>query len=345
MTILSEETGSRRSVYSYQYLRNNNQMGYHTEDRNGSLYHCLNQDIMVSILQYQREKNVKISMFLNDIPFNHEISDLEMPRHRNDFIELTYVIQGTISVIVDQELMTFTENELYLINPNVPFQEKKNISDAVVFNISLRSSFFNEILLSNIPEDSLQGFLRKCLMNEKNSAKMLRFTPSIHSVQKKISDVYSLILTEYKTRATGYMLIIQGYFTRLLDYLVSNYQFSFSEDVKNKYKEYMFQEVKNYLYTHYQVVQLQDLEDTFHYSGNYFNRLIQTFTGKSYSSYLIHIRLKIARDMLEYSTKKIDDIMEQVGYHNKGFFYKVFTEKYGKTPAAYRRELKKQDGR
>ena len=37
--------------------------------------------------------------------------------------------------------------------------------------------------------------------------------------------------------------------------------------------------------------------------------------------------------------------MEQVGYHNKGFFYKVFTEKYGKTPAAYRRELKKQDGR
>ena len=44
--------------------------------------------------------------------------------------------------------------------------------------------------------------------------------------------------------------------------------------------------------------------------------------------------------MLEYTNENIDTIMEQVGYHNKGFFYKAFTEEYGKTPAAYRRALK-----
>lgn len=342
-TIWNEEEKSGRSAYSYQYICSNSHMGYHSENRNGALYHCLDQDMMISILQYQREKNVKINMYMNDVLFRHEASDPEMPRHQNDFIELTYVFQGTLSVVVDQELMSFSENELYLINPNVPYQEKKNLSDALVFNISLRSSFFNEILLSSIPEDSLQGFLRKCLLKEKNSAKMLRFTPSIHSVQKKINEVYSLILKEYHLREAGYIFVIQGYFTRLLDHLVSNYQFSFSEDAKNKYKEYMFQEVKKYMYNHYQMIRLQDLVDTFHYSGSYFNRLIQAFTGENYSSYLIQIRLEIARDMLEYSSEKIDEIMEQIGYHNKGFFYRAFSEKYGDTPAAYRRNLKNRN--
>ena len=161
--IWKEEEKSGRRAYSYQYIRSNSHMGYHSENRNGSLYHCLDQDMRISILQDQQEKNVKINMYMNDLLFRHEISDPEMPRHQNDFIELTYVLQGTIYVTVDQELMTFSENELYLINPNVPYQEKKDLSDALVFNISLCSSFFNETLLSGIPEDSLQGFLRKCI--------------------------------------------------------------------------------------------------------------------------------------------------------------------------------------
>lgn len=341
-TLLDSRQSVHHSIYSYQYLRNNPHMGYHSETRDGALYHCLNQDIMLSILQYRREKNVKISMYCNDLSYEHEITDPEMPRHKNDFIELTYVLQGEISVIIDQETHIFKENELYLINPNVSYQEEKSKSTAVVFNISLRSSFFNEMLLANIPSDSLQGFLCKCLMNEKSNTRILHFQPTIQSVQKQISDAYSHILAEYKSHDTGYMFIIQGYFTRLLSYLVSNYQFSFSDNTKLQYKEYLFQEVKKYLYTHYQTVQLSDLEEQFHYSGSYFNRLIQSFTGKSYSAYLIHIRLKIAKEMLEHSTKNVDDIMICVGYHNKGFFYKIFTEAYGKPPAAWRREYKLQ---
>lgn len=342
-SILEEKDTVRRSAYSYSYIIRNTDTGYRSEYRNGFLYHCLNQDMMISLLQYQKENNVKVNMYLTDGTLRHEFADPEMPRHQNDFIELTFVLRGSISVMVDDELMTFCENELYLINPNVPFQEQKKMSDALVFNISLRASFFNEILLSNIQEDSLQGFLRKCLLNEKNSAKLLRFTPVSDAVRKKISDVYSLIFNEYKTRETGYIMIIQGYFTRLLDYLISNYQFSFSEDVKNQYKEYMFQEVKKYIYNNCRLIRLQDLVDNFHYSGSYFNRLIQAFTGDNYSTYLIRVRLEIARDMLEYSDAKIEEIMDQIGYHNKGFFYRTFCEAYGETPAAYRRGLRKQN--
>ena len=151
--LLNYEIGLQKAIYSYQYLRNHGKMGYRTEIRDGALCHCLNQDMMITVLHYKRENNVKISMYMGEVSFHHEITDEEMPRHVNDFIELTYVIQGNIHVIVDQDLMTFSENELYLINPNVPYQEQKKVSDAIVLNISLRSSYFNELVLSNIPED------------------------------------------------------------------------------------------------------------------------------------------------------------------------------------------------
>ena len=330
-------------VYSYSYLRRQSTMGYRTEIRDGKLYHCLDHDIMMTLLKYQGEKNVKITMYLTDVPSHHEFSDPEMPRHQNDFLELTYVVQGHVSVIVDQKKMSFRENELYLINPNVSYQEIKKESDGIVFNISLKASFFNEMLFSNIPEHSSKGFLRKCLMEEKNSEQMLRFSPTITSEQKKISDIYSLILEEYKAKQTGYMVVIQGYFIRLLDYLVTNYQFSFSKDVRNQYREYLFQEVKRYMYIHYQDIRLSDLSSVFHYQENYFNRLIREFTGKSYSVYLIHVRMKTARDLLEYTDESIEEIMEMAGYHNKGFFYRAFTEEYGVTPAVYRKQLQTRE--
>lgn len=327
------------TIHTYQDLLKMPKYKMHSEIRSGRLFHCLECAMMVSMLQYNHSAPVKVCMFFNGMTASHQLSDNEMPRHQNDFIELSYIVQGTLTINIDQETMTFSENELYLINPNVPYQEIKQISDAVVLNISIQSALFNKLILSNINEDSLQGFLRNCLIQEKSFEQALRFTPTISSVQKQISDLISSILMENKTQKAGYMFIIQGYFIRLFDYLAANYQFSFSEDNQNQYKEYLFQEIKKYMYLHYQNIQVKDLVDEFHYHGNYFNKLIQSYTGMNYSEYLIHIRVKIARDLLEHTTKSIEDIMLQTGYHNKGFFYKVFKEAYGMTPAAYRKSL------
>ena len=56
----------------------------------------------------------------------------------------------------------------------------------------------------------------------------------------------------------------------------------------------------------------------------------------TYSEYLQNIRLKKAKTMLLETNLSVSEIAEQVGYHNKGYFYKIFTEKFGMTPAKYR---------
>ena len=66
-------------------------------------------------------------------------------------------------------------------------------------------------------------------------------------------------------------------------------------------------------------------------------RSIKSKTGLTYSAYVQQIRLERAEHMLTASDRSIEEISEMAGYHNKGYFYKIFQEKYGMTPAKYRK--------
>ena len=56
----------------------------------------------------------------------------------------------------------------------------------------------------------------------------------------------------------------------------------------------------------------------------------------TYSAYVQQIRLEHAERLLLAGSKTIDEIAQAVGYHNKGYFYRIFQAKNGMTPAAYR---------
>ena len=99
----------------------------------------------------------------------------------------------------------------------------------------------------------------------------------------------------------------------------------------------VFEEISEYIQTHYKDITIQELVNVFHFQEDYFNRLIKSKTGLTYSAYLQQIRLEHAEHLLLSSEKSIDEIAENVGYHNKGYFYKIFQEKYGMTPSRYRK--------
>ena len=52
------------------------------------------------------------------------------------------------------------------------------------------------------------------------------------------------------------------------------------------------------------------------------------------------LRLERAELLLTETNNTIEQIAEEVGYHNKGYFYKLFQEKYEETPASYRRHTR-----
>ncbi|TGY97523.1 AraC family transcriptional regulator, partial [Petralouisia muris] len=71
----------------------------------------------------------------------------------------------------------------------------------------------------------------------------------------------------------------------------------------------------------------------------YMNTLFKTFKGISIQQYCRNCKLSYAVRLLK-EEKSIADIIAQLGYQNKSYFYRIFKEKYGMTPNEYRKNMK-----
>ena len=47
--------------------------------------------------------------------------------------------------------------------------------------------------------------------------------------------------------------------------------------------------------------------------------------------------------LLKEDSMDVDEIIKEVGYRNKGYFYRIFTEKYNMTPAKFRKYIKEKE--
>ncbi|SEB12289.1 helix-turn-helix domain-containing protein [Paenibacillus sp. 276b] len=68
----------------------------------------------------------------------------------------------------------------------------------------------------------------------------------------------------------------------------------------------------------------------------------QTF-GQNFVDYLTEIRLNRAKELLESTDVKINEIAEQVGYQ-ASYFNRLFKKSEGTTPSRYREDIRKQTG-
>ncbi|MDC7232631.1 MAG: AraC family transcriptional regulator [Spirochaetales bacterium] len=73
-------------------------------------------------------------------------------------------------------------------------------------------------------------------------------------------------------------------------------------------------------------------------SAEHLSRSFRRFLGITPSSWLNSLKMERAALMLEHSNKAVLDIALSLGFDNLGYFYRLFRERYGVPPAAYRKE-------
>lgn len=90
---------------------------------------------------------------------------------------------------------------------------------------------------------------------------------------------------------------------------------------------------RNYEYD----LSLQELaEKKYFMNPSYLSRLFKSEVGKTFSGYVIELRIEKARELLEDRTLKINDIAAQVGYHDTSHFIRSFKKICGCTPEELR---------
>ena len=78
------------------------------------------------------------------------------------------------------------------------------------------------------------------------------------------------------------------------------------------------------------------LANEFHVSEKYLFTLFKKKTGYSPTSYLHHIRMEKAAQLLRETDDTVQNISVQVGFANFGTFYKAFKREFGVAPGKFR---------
>lgn len=257
--------------------------------------------------------------------------------HTHDYIELGYVVKGSFKQKISDRDILFQEGDFCLIDKNCIHQDYLIDQDAVIVFFGIENSMFEEIMNENVTTQKIISFLQTALMRQKDLQQYIHFRPT-NGAREKMEHCLSLLLTELYEPEIGSEHICKGLLLRIFRLLSTSYEFSLTKEQQKTMNWAVFEEVCDYIQAHYQDINTQELMDLFHFQKDYFNRLIKKKTGMTYSEYLQSIRLKNAKRLLLETEFSVSKIAEQVGYHNKGYFYKIFTEKYGMTPAKYREE-------
>lgn len=261
--------------------------------------------------------------------------------HTHEYLELGYVVKGTFKQRICEKDIIFHEGDFCLIDKNCIHQDYLIDQDAIVIFLGIENGMFEEIINENVTTQKIISFLQTALMKQKDLQQYIHFRP-MAGVREKMEPCLSLLLSELSEAEIGSAHICKGLLLRIFRLLSTGYEFSLTREQQKTMNWVVFEEVCDYIQTHYQDIHTQELMDLFHFQKDYFNRLIRKKTGMTYSEYLQSVRLKKAEQLLIQTDTNVSEIAELVGYHNKGYFYKIFTEKYGMTPAKYRESLKYQ---
>ena len=259
--------------------------------------------------------------------------------HTHDYIELAYVVEGEFRQRILGRDIIFSKGDLCLIDKNCLHQDYLLDTPAVILFLGIANDIFTEIMDENVATQKIISFLQSALLTQKDLQQYLHFCPgSDLAAAEELEQCLCLLLKELHENEIGFHYICKGLLLRIFRLISTRYDFSLSKEQRKTMNWIIFEEISDYIKRHYATVTIQKLVDEFHFQEDYFNRIIKNKTGLTYSDYVRQIRLEHAEHMLISSGRSVEEITELVGYHNKGYFYKIFKEKYGTTPSRYRKK-------
>jgi AraC-like DNA-binding protein/mannose-6-phosphate isomerase-like protein (cupin superfamily) len=256
--------------------------------------------------------------------------------HTHDYIELAYIVEGEFQQRIMGKDIKFKKGEICLIDKNCLHQDYLFFNKSTILFIGLANEIFDEVMVEKIEEEGILNFLRMALMKQKDIQQYVHFKPK-NLEDNQIETLLLTLLTELECNDEASKYICKGLLIRIIHQISTKYEFFLSNEQRKKMNWLVFEEITNYIKENYKGITIKDLVSRFHFNEDYYNRLLKDKTGMTYSEYVQNIKLTHAQTLLKTTSMTVDEVANQVGYHNKGYFYKIFVNKFGMTPSKYRK--------
>lgn len=306
---------------------------------------AMSKNLFALIWDIHKPHTVSSTIIPSETPFVYEkdvIPGMRTQMHSHEYLELFYVIEGKYRQKILGKEYVFQKGELCLIDKNCQHQEILVDSSSTILFLGITVQIFDEIMKHLSNAGRITAFLNTALLEQKNIQQYLHFKPNSDSESPlKLENTFISLIEELSSFDAASPFICQGLLLRIFQILGTEYDFSLSKQARKKMNTILFEEITDFITENIADISIQMLVSEFHFQKDYFNRLLKAQTGMTYTEYLQLLRLRHAEKMLLTTDYTIEQIAESIGYHNKGYFYKIFTEKYQLTPAQFKKKCKK----
>lgn len=232
---------------------------------------------------------------------NHNTEQNDFKLHSHDCHEAIYFLSGKGSITIGDSSFPVAANTYCIVSPETNHTECLDGDGDIIF---IGFDCNNKSL--NLKEGVYQST-----------------EPSVLSFFQKILDEYQRQHSNYEIAANAF-----------LDLLLVTYARN-AGDSNKKCKDLNY--IKAYIEQYYnQKISFRQLAALSGYSYDYFRHIFRQKFGISPQEYLIEIRLKNAKQLLESTALSCIEISYNCGFSNSSQMTMMFRKRYNKQPSAFR---------
>lgn len=283
------------------------------------------------------DNNIYLNWFTTDeqFPFfiqyggHHE--DTSFHQHV-DFSELTIVLNGHATHIVNQEESFIKKGNAFVINGGT-YHAFKDPHDFRICNIMYRSEMLKSAGTDLRTLNGFQAlFILEPFYRSINPYKS-KLSMSITSMEY-VSSLISIMIDEYEKKGQGYQTMLASRFMELVVYLSRLY------DKQEKDVDSSMMHLANavsYIEDHYlEKITLEAIADKSDISVRHLNRIFRSYYQTTPIAYLQRLRLDRACTLLKQTNLSITEISYECGFNDSNYLTRQFKKTFGMTPKSYR---------
>ena len=256
------------------------------------------------------------------------------PVHSHSYLEISYVVQGAYSFVLNENIVTIPQGNACIIAQNVDHQDIQRHDGSKIIFLRVTADDFRAVF-SERSEWEVQNMLSKLVMRQHDQYSIMQFSPISRNNDADV--LIELICRETHEKRIGARLIIHGLLLRLLDTLRLRFRIKLKQEEQVSLQRTLVSDIRRLIHERYGNVELTDLEQCFHYNKDYYNRLLRAYTGLTFQAYRQNVRLDAPRSFITQDNMPVTEAAHIVGYHNMGHFYRLFRERFGMLPGEMRR--------
>ncbi len=256
---------------------------------------------------------------------------VHFPEHTHDYIEAVYMCAGKTIHIINGKQIELREGELLFLGQNAKQEIMPAGENDIAVNFIIQPSFFDKTLeMLGAEETPIKSFLLSSLFNDENQGYLHFKVSGVLPVQNLIENLIWTLINNTSNKRNINQTTMGLLFMQLLNHT--------DKLVYESREDAAIMDIFRYIEENYKDGSLTDAARLLHYDFYWLSHEIKNRTGKTYTEHLQEKRLSQAAFLLKNTSLSVEDVAIAVGYENKSYFHRIFTQKFGTTPKKYRKE-------